>query len=157
MQRWVCAAVVFGVLAAGLPGTGRADYWKYTKDNGNVGFADELKQVPARYRQQAVRQADQPLAQYPRYTGVAPGRAAAAPRTAAAALQGAEPAADETASAQGSMLLIEPAPEVLVPVLEDAEQPLRVDRHVLRWENGRYRSFTIVRRGERVISEIEER
>jgi hypothetical protein len=59
---------------------------------------------------------------------------------------------------EGRVLLVEAAPEVIVPVIEDDQEPVRVDRHVPRpLGDGRYLYYTIVRRGERVISEIQER
>jgi hypothetical protein len=162
MQRWARAVLVLGMVAAGLPGTGRAEYWKYTKDDGSTGFADERKQVPARYREQAVRCADQSLAQYSRYTPAAPPRRPEAARaTAAQVLADAarEEAAQERAqqSGGGEQLLVEVAPGITAPVSlgDGSAGPLRTER-TWRWYDGRYRLYTIVRLGDRVISETEE-
>jgi hypothetical protein len=167
MQRGTKAVVFLAAAAAlGLPGAVRADYYSYTKENGSTGYADELRQVPARYRDSAERHADKPLAEYPRLTESEPVRSAPAagekqlcseePRGARTIRSG--KLVDEISEGrEGRVLLIEAAPEVIVPVIEDDEQPVLVDRHVPRWSDGRYRYYTIVRRGDRVISEIEER
>ena len=63
MQRGTKAVVGWvAAVACGLPLLGHADYYSYTKENGSVGYADELRQVPARYRASAQRHADRPLA-----------------------------------------------------------------------------------------------
>ena len=158
MQRMIKVGLVLGsIAAAGLPAAdARAEYWSYEKDNGTQGYADALKQVPARYRKDAVRHPDRALDDYERFTPSSyvtrrPESQSQAPAPQIVVVQ----APAERPHFGG---LIELAPEVFVP-LEDAEsaaEPLRVEAHVGRFEDGRYRYFTIVRRGDRVISEIEE-
>jgi hypothetical protein len=163
MQRGIKAVVLLAAVALGLPGTGRADYFSYTQENGNTGFADDLRQVPARYRNRAVRHADKPLADYPRLTESEPVRPAArigrrAPEAPVAGPTVVAVPLDELL-AQGQedrAIFIEVAPGVNVPVSNDGSGPVRVDRHVPRWVDGRYTYFTIVTRGEWLISEIEE-
>ena len=169
MQRGMKAVVVLAAVAFGLPLTGHAEYYSYTKENGTTGYADELRQVPERYRDSAKRHADQPLAEYPRLTASAPAPVRAAPRCTVPCDETSEVSGETRAQRgrtvsdeisggrEGRVLLIEPAPEVIVPVVEDDQEPVHVDRHVPRWADGRSRYFTIVRRGDKPLAYIDER
>jgi hypothetical protein len=162
MQRWTMPVVWAAFAVALLPALGHADYYSYTKENGSKGYADELKNVPARYRASAERQAERPLSDYARHTRSetpVPAARSCAPcplpeeQSPAARAHGAR-------APQAPTLTLEVTSELDLQIpdsADEADEPITVERRVFRWVDGRYRPYTIVRRGDRVLQEIQER
>jgi hypothetical protein len=170
MQRWAVGVVLGGIgIAVGLcPGTARADYYSYTQENGTKAYTDDARRVPARYRDAAETHAEKPLAEYKRFTASEkprrPGERVYSEEELRAAtfrerLLAEEPEIREEAPRTPRRTIDVEIGGLTVPVEDDAlaTEPLFVERGVYRWYKGRYTPFTIVRRGNRVLSEIEER
>jgi len=160
-MRAILTAIVAAALLA--PPAGAADLFRYETESGTLSYTDDVKRIPSRYRDQAVREAPRSLSTYPRLTVVdsppeAPAEAPAERDPFAAlaeALARFAPAAPGDASA------------VQVPVGESfsfqapaaGEEPVRVRRNQWREvDDGSltyYKPFTVIEQGDRVIAEIE--
>jgi hypothetical protein len=66
-----------------LPSTSRAsEYWRFETDEGVASFVDDVKKIPEKYRERAVRQESKGLESYARATQASARPVAAAARAA---------------------------------------------------------------------------
>ncbi len=141
------------------PEQGARSYYRFETESGSVAFTDELARVPARYRDDAQAVLPRSLMDYERTTISERGASSAA---RVVPLQPRDPAPAQQPSAIPLEVLVPPmisvraGPDVNIDVPMDAAEPIRIDRHVWRWEDGRLYRFTVIRRGDQVLAEIRD-
>lgn len=153
--------LVTGFLAAVLlsaPLAASADYYSYVTESGTLAFTDDVKYVPARYRDAVEQHAYQPFASYPRLTPV-PAGATFAPSEEVLADFTPEPAAEtagETQPGRPTGLTIDAGPRTQIDfdAYADSDEPILVTRRVV-WERGAARTQTVVRRGDETLAIID--
>jgi hypothetical protein len=166
--KWVIAAA----LALGLlPRVAAADYWRYETDSGSTAFTDDAKNIPAKYRDSAVKIAEESLFTYKRLSLVDPIKPATPPSVANQA-----PAVPVFPWPAGSVAQApeadrHPRDRVSVDVegvrvdvdADNSDEPIYIDKQQYSDENGYIdrNGFmpptTIVRRGDKPLLYIDER
>jgi hypothetical protein len=165
--KWViAAALAFGL----LPRVAAAEYWRYETDSGSTAFTDDAKNIPAKYRDSAVKIAEESLFTYKRLSVVEP--VAPTPRSVASGAPavpvfpwpaGSAPQATQEDNHPRDRVSVD-VEGVRVDVDADGEEPIYIDKQQYTDLNGDYIDHngfmaptTIVRRGDKALLYIDER
>ncbi len=128
------------------PAAAGADVFRYETEEGTISFADELKRIPARYRDQAERLPEKPLWDHPRLTIVESRRDDSL---------GSQPVVEAPAEAEptdtGRSLAFEVSPGLWIDLEANADEPVYIEREH-RWHEGALRAHTVVRQGDRILA-----
>jgi hypothetical protein len=168
-RKWVFAALCGLAL---LPRAAQADYWRYQTDSGSTAFTDDAKNIPAKYRANAERIAEEPLSTYKRLSVVEPVRptqnsVASAPAVPVfpwpvAAATPAEPPAPVAPQDRVSLNIDGVRIDVDSELGQD--EPISVDKRQWVDANGDYFQHgeymvptTVIRRGDKPLAYIDER
>ena len=128
-----------------VPNAG-ADTYRYETDEGTLAFTDELKRVPAKYRDGAEKLVDRSLWTYPRLTPVPRGATTQAmPSIVAEETQAVSP------ERSPATVAVEVSKGLWVQLDPESDAPVHVERE-FRWVDGGFRAHTIVRQGDRVLA-----
>ena len=149
--------LVLGAFGFWLPLPAGAEYYRYETDNGSLAFTDDPEQIPARYRDSAVAVPEQSLHDWNRTTHVEPAPALP-PRAAKASPQRLRQVKSEAAPARDVVTLngIDGDIDVGVDVTARSDEPIIVEKRVMRSDGIGTVEYTIVRQGDRVLMEIRE-
>jgi len=166
--KWVLAAA----LALGLlPRIAAAEYWRYETDSGSTAFTDDAKNIPTKYRANAVKIAEESLLSYKRLSVVEPVKVAPrsvaneAPAVPVFPWPAGQPAqATERDNHPRDRVSIE-VEGVRVDVdADNSAEPIYIDKQQYTDLNGDYIDHngymaptTIVRRGDKALLYIDER
>lgn len=149
MKLLLVTAAIGGLLA---PATAGADYYRYTTENGATAWTDDLKRVPARYRDQVQTIEAQDLGTYDRLT-IVPRGATFAPTLPEPEADTVE--ADEPATATDARVRFEVVPGTTIEPETDSA-PIVVKKNRARWRDGTLRAVTIIEQDGKVLAEIEQ-
>jgi hypothetical protein len=165
--KWVIAAAL---AIAGLPGIAGADYWRYETDSGSTAFTDDAKNIPAKYRDSAVKIAEESLFTYKRLSIVDPVKPATpsgvnAPNAAVPVFPWPAPVAAVAPSApQTSPRVSIDVEGVRIDVDPNQDEPIYIDKRQYTNAEGDYIEHggymtptTIVRKGDKELVYIDER
>ena len=128
-----------------VPAAAGADVFRYETEEGTISFTDDLKRVPARYRDHAERLPDRSLWDHPRVTIVEARRDEPTPAPASV-----EPTAPVAPKADPALAL-EVSPGLWMELESDLDAPVVVKRE-WRWIDGVFRPHTVVRQGDRILA-----
>jgi hypothetical protein len=140
------------VLSCAVSAAAGASSYRYETDDGTVSMTDDLKRVPARYRDRVEVVPDRSLWDHPRLTIVPRGATSQAVWAAkeAAELAGAVPAVEDRLPARPTVR-VEIERGVWVELEADPEPAIEIDREY-RWVDGRLRPHAVVRQGDRILA-----
>ena len=145
---------ILAALLVCAPGLAAADYYSYTTEEGTFAFTDDLKRVPARYRDAANKHSDRRLVDYSRLTIVPRGA------TTAAGLDWPGPDLSDVAAAPGladpAMIRLQLGGSVSIEVPAGSGSPIIVKRRRYRYSNGYLKPHTIVEQDGRILADIED-
>ncbi len=127
------------------PAPAGADVFRYETEEGTISFADELKRIPARYRDQAERLPEKSLWDHPRLTIVESRRDDVGSQAVVEAPAEVEP------TDTGRGLAFEVGPGLWMDLEANADEPVYIERE-FRWHEGVLRPHTVVRQGDRVLA-----
>lgn len=144
--------LVLGAFGFWLPLPAGAEYYRYETDNGSLAFTDDPEQIPARYRDAAVAVPEQSLHDWNRTTHVEPAPALP-PRAAKASPQRLRQVKSEAAPAR-DVVTLQVADDIDFDVTARSDEPIIVEKGVLRSDGRGTAEYTIVRQGDRVLMEI---
>jgi hypothetical protein len=148
MKLLLVTAAIGGLIA---PATAGADYYRYTTENGATAWTDDLKRVPARYRDQVETIAAQDLESYSRLT-IVPRGATSAPSLPEPEAEVIEP---EAPDATKTPMRFEVSPGVTIEPEPDGG-PIIVRKNRTRWIDGTARPLTIIEQDGKILAEIEQ-
>jgi hypothetical protein len=126
------------------PAVSGADVFRYETEEGTIAFTDDVKRVPARYRDQAERLPELSLWDHPRVTIVESRR----DETVRAQPAVEAPAAEAPSSPN---MAFEVSPGLWMDLEVDADNPIEVERE-WRWVDGVLRPHTVVRQGGKILA-----
>jgi hypothetical protein len=169
--KWIIA----GTLALGLvPRLAAADYWRYETDSGSTAFTDDAKNIPAKYRDGAVKIAEESLATYRRLS-IVEKTPAVAPRPPAYSSMAPEVTAEPSQPGYPRELA-EGLPRqrinrlginvegIQVDMDTDQDEPITIDKRQYMDGNGDYfdhdgvmAPMTVIRQGGHDLAYIDER
>lgn len=132
------------------PALALADYFTYQTENGTLAYTDELKRVPARYRDSAKRHLDQSFWNYSRLTPVPKGASYAPAESVFGDTETAEFSSPTTTSSD-IQIQADRDLEITVP---EGEGPVKVTRRTV-WERGASRRQVVVSRGDETVAVID--
>ncbi len=134
-------------------GSAQADFYRYETEEGTLSFADQLKQIPERYQEEAETVKPASLWDYPRMT------IAKAPAPVRREPVVAPPSKNTRVSkpATGTKLTVEAVPGLLVDIDTDSEHPVMIERNRFYWTDGKYLPHTIVTQGDKTLAIVRQR
>jgi hypothetical protein len=150
MRTWRLPLLL--VLSCAVSAAASASSYRYETDDGTLAMTDDLKRIPARYRDRVEVVPDRSLWDHPRLTVVPRGatnQAVWTPKEASEA-PSAIPALDDRLPDRPTVR-VEIERGVWVELEADPEPEIEVYREY-RWVDGRLRPHAVVRQGDRVLA-----
>ena len=156
MWKWMPGlALGLGALMTAAPAAA-GTYYRYTTESGSLAFTDELKRVPARYRDAVEEIEARDLRDYERTSVSEPGASTVAVESSLSSIEERERPTSAEPPRRASSITLDSGEGVLIEVPASDEEPVTVKHDILRWENGRLHRYTIIRRGGRLVAKIRQ-
>lgn len=165
MRKLMMLELVGSLLAVAVATSAAAEtVYRWTADDGSVAFTDDVKRIPAQYREQAQRTRMGDLASYARYT---PTRAPAYPRDAQLAERlerlrainaAGEAAAAPVRASAGTQTILQLSNRTSIAIPNEqlvGDEPIVVEQRRVRDRNNISTTHvTVVRQGDRILSVV---